>query len=174
MLAANIVPVGRRQRNVRESLNTFGYFIPQDADKINVTMRFYVWYCFLIIVGRLLTPKARPGMARKYSEAAQDKVHEEMHEMKEGKLHNGSGKKVTNPKQAIAIGLSEARKEGKKVPPNPNAEPAKQPRKSTASGKASKAPNTKKDARKKSTAGKATATKKVAARKSTTKKQAAK
>jgi hypothetical protein len=40
-----------------------------------------------------------------------------MREMKKGKLKSGrSGKKVTNPKQAIAIGLSEARKEGKKVP----------------------------------------------------------
>jgi hypothetical protein len=41
-----------------------------------------------------------------------------MHAMKRGKLRSGrSGKKVTNPKQAIAIGLSEARREGKKVPP---------------------------------------------------------
>jgi len=41
-----------------------------------------------------------------------------MKAMKEGKLKSGrSGKTVTNPKQAIAIGLSEARKEGKKVPP---------------------------------------------------------
>jgi hypothetical protein len=40
-----------------------------------------------------------------------------MHAMKEGRLKSGrSGKKVTNPKQAIAIGLSEARREGKKVP----------------------------------------------------------
>ena len=39
-----------------------------------------------------------------------------MHEMKKGKLRSGSGKKVTNPKQAIAIALSEAREEGKKVP----------------------------------------------------------
>ena len=54
----------------------------------------------------------------KYSKATQEKVHEEMHEMKKGKLKSGrSGKKVTDPKQAIAIGLSEARKEGKKVPP---------------------------------------------------------
>ncbi len=44
-----------------------------------------------------------------------------MKEMHEGKLTIGrSGKKVTNPKQAIAIGLSEARGAGKKVPPNPN------------------------------------------------------
>jgi hypothetical protein len=39
-----------------------------------------------------------------------------MHEMKEGKLKSGSGKKVTSKKQAVAIGLSEARKEGAKVP----------------------------------------------------------
>lgn len=52
----------------------------------------------------------------KYSEKAQEKVGETMHEMKEGKLKSGSGKKVTSKKQAIAIGLSEARKEGAKVP----------------------------------------------------------
>lgn len=52
----------------------------------------------------------------KYSKATQEKVHKEMHEMKKGRLKSGSGKKVTNPKQAIAIALSEAREEGKKVP----------------------------------------------------------
>ena len=54
---------------------------------------------------------------RKYSPSAGKNVEREMREMKRGKLKSGrSGKKVTNPKQAIAIGLSEARKEGKKVP----------------------------------------------------------
>jgi hypothetical protein len=54
----------------------------------------------------------------KYGKKAEKKVAEVMHEMHEGKLKSGgSGKKVTNPKQAIAIGLSEARKEGNKVPP---------------------------------------------------------
>ena len=53
---------------------------------------------------------------RKYSPSASKDVERELHAMKEGKLKSGSGKKVTNPKQAIAIGLSEARKEGKKVP----------------------------------------------------------
>jgi hypothetical protein len=44
-----------------------------------------------------------------------------MKEMKRGELKSGgSGKKVRNPKQAIAIGLSEARRAGKKVPPAPN------------------------------------------------------
>jgi hypothetical protein len=52
----------------------------------------------------------------KYSDKAQEKVGETMHELKEGKLKSGSGKKVTSKKQAVAIGLSEARKEGAKVP----------------------------------------------------------
>lgn len=52
----------------------------------------------------------------KYPKKAQEKVEEAMHEMKKGKLKSGSGHQVTNPKQAIAIGLSEARKEGAKVP----------------------------------------------------------
>jgi hypothetical protein len=53
----------------------------------------------------------------KYGKKAQDNVERAMHEMKEGKLRSGnSNKKVTNPKQAVAIGLSEARKEGGKVP----------------------------------------------------------
>jgi len=53
----------------------------------------------------------------KYSKKAGTKVERAMHEMKEGQLKSGrSGKKVTNPKQAIAIGLSEAREEGAKVP----------------------------------------------------------
>jgi len=52
----------------------------------------------------------------KYSEKAQNKVHKALHEEKEGTLKSGSGKKVTSHKQAVAIGLSEARKEGAKVP----------------------------------------------------------
>ena len=53
----------------------------------------------------------------KYGKKAQEKVESSMHEFKEGKLKSGrSGKKVTNPKQAIAIGLSEARAAGGKVP----------------------------------------------------------
>ena len=54
----------------------------------------------------------------KYGKKAQKKVEKAMHERKKGKLKSGrSGKKVTSKKQAIAIGLSEARKEGGKVPP---------------------------------------------------------
>ncbi len=54
---------------------------------------------------------------RRYSKASGDKVAKVMHERKAGTLKSGStGKKVTSKEQAIAIGLSEARREGKKVP----------------------------------------------------------
>jgi hypothetical protein len=53
----------------------------------------------------------------KYSKKAQDTVESAMHRKKKGTLRSGrSGKKVTSRKQAIAIGLSEARKKGAKVP----------------------------------------------------------
>lgn len=52
----------------------------------------------------------------KYGKKASEKVEETMHEMKRGTLRSGSGKKVKSRKQAIAIGLSEARKAGGKVP----------------------------------------------------------
>jgi hypothetical protein len=66
-------------------------------------------------------------MAR-YGKKSQDKVEKAMHERKHGTLKSGrSGKKVTSRKQAIAIGLSEARREGGKVP--------KKSRKSSTSGK---------------------------------------
>ncbi len=52
----------------------------------------------------------------KYGKKAADKVEKAMHEKKKGTLKSGSGKKVTSKKQAIAIGLSEARKAGGKVP----------------------------------------------------------
>jgi hypothetical protein len=79
----------------------------------------------------------------KYSKKASDKVESAMHEKKEGSLKSGrSGKKVTSRKQAIAIGLSEARKEGAKVPKKKSASktPAKKsaPKKSASRKKNSK------------------------------------
>lgn len=66
------------------------------------------------------TRKDAKKSGRKYSPEASSYVEAEMKEMKQGKLKSGgSGKTVKNPKQAIAIGLSEARKAGKKVPPEP-------------------------------------------------------
>ena len=55
-------------------------------------------------------------MARRYSKSASKDVEREMHKYKRGKLKSSSGRKVKSRKQAIAIGLSEARKKGKKVP----------------------------------------------------------
>ena len=56
-------------------------------------------------------------MASRYGKKSQSKVKRAMHERKEGTLRSGrSGKKVTSRKQAIAIGLSEARRSGGKVP----------------------------------------------------------
>jgi hypothetical protein len=64
------------------------------------------------------SPSGGKKSTRKYSPAAQKDVETEMRAMKRGELKSGrSGKTVTDPRQAIAIGLSKARKEGKKVPP---------------------------------------------------------
>ncbi len=52
----------------------------------------------------------------KYGKKASEKVEKAMHERKKGTLKSGSGKKVKSKKQAIAIGLSQARKAGGKVP----------------------------------------------------------
>ncbi|QIY85006.1 hypothetical protein HER18_16505 [Chryseobacterium sp. NEB161] len=57
---------------------------------------------------------------KKYSDKAQDKVGKVMQEYKEGKLKSSSGDKVTSRKQAVAIGISEAREEGLKVPKKKN------------------------------------------------------
>lgn len=76
----------------------------------------------------------------KYSEKAQDKIEKVMHEYKRGMLKSSSGKKVTRKKQALAIGLSEARAAG-----------ARLPEKSSAKKSASKEPAAKKTAAKKRT-----------------------
>jgi hypothetical protein len=56
-------------------------------------------------------------MIAKYDKTAQNEVKKEMHEYKEGKAHSGKdGPKVKSKKQAVAIGLSKARKKGAKVP----------------------------------------------------------
>jgi hypothetical protein len=61
---------------------------------------------------------AKKSSGRKYGRGASKKVERAMHEKKAGTLKSGrSGKKVTSRKQAIAIGLSEAREAGAKVPP---------------------------------------------------------
>ena len=66
----------------------------------------------------------------KYSKKASEKVEQAMHERKRGTLRSGrSGRKVTSRKQAIAIGLSQARKAGGKVPANPRSRKARRRKK---------------------------------------------
>jgi hypothetical protein len=84
----------------------------------------------------------------KYGKKAQEKVGETMHERKAGTLKSGrSGKKVKSRKQAIAIGLSEARKSGAKVPKK---QAAKKSKKSAKSAKPAKSAKSKKSAKKSS------------------------
>lgn len=69
-------------------------------------------------------------MARKYSKGAAKKVERAMHKRKKGTLKSGrSGKTVKSRKQAIAIGLSEARKEEKKVPSKKSAKKSRKTKK---------------------------------------------
>jgi len=95
----------------------------------------------------------------KYSKGAQKKVERSMHEMKRGKLKSGrSGKTVKNRKQAIAIGLSEAREKGEKVPRKKGA------KKSAAKRGGARKSGAKKGAKKGRSAKKSTGTRKRAGR----------
>jgi topoisomerase IA-like protein len=83
----------------------------------------------------------------KYSRKSSEKVEKAIHEMHEGKLRSGrSGKKVTSTKQAIAIGLSEARAEGAKVPKKAAKKKATTKKSSTGKTAAKKKAATKKTA----------------------------
>jgi hypothetical protein len=72
----------------------------------------------------------------KYGKKASKKVERAMHERKRGTLKSGSGRKVKSRKQAIAIGLSEAREAGAKVPKRKSASRKNSGRKSTATKRA--------------------------------------
>lgn len=90
----------------------------------------------------------------KYSKKAQDKVEKAMHERKHGQLKSGrSGKKVTSRKQAIAIGLSEAREAGAKVPKKKGASKKSASKKSASKRGAPKKAGRKKPAGRKSSRG---------------------
>jgi len=96
--------------------------------------------------------KTSSGSDPKSKRIVKGKVGSTMHEFKHHQLKSGgSGKKVSNPKQAIAIGLSEARRSGADIPPSPRAKKAGAAKKKTAARK--------KTAAKKSPANRATARK---------------
>ncbi len=109
---------------------------------------------------RKAAKKSSSGSDPKSKRTVKRKMATVMDEFKHGKLESGrSGKKVRNRKQAIAIGLSEARRSGADIPPDPN-KPAK---------KKSSAPSKKKTATKKNTASKkkTSTSKKTSAKKKT-------
>ena len=111
---------------------------------------------------------ARKKSSRKYSPRASKSVEREMHEFKRGKLKSGrSGRKVTNPKQAIAIGLSEARAKGAKVP-------APGRKKKSAKKKSAGRKSSAKKSSAKKTAGRRSSAKTSSARKSSARKTGAK
>ncbi len=97
----------------------------------------------------------------KYGKKAGEKVKKAMHEMKHGELKSGgSGKKVTSRKQAVAIGLSEAREAGGKVPKKKSSSKKSASKKSASKKSPTKKSSSKKSSSKKSS-GKKSATKKA-------------
>jgi hypothetical protein len=109
-------------------------------------------------------------MASKYGKKAHDKVERALHEEKRGKLKSGSGRKVTSRKQAIAIGLSEARREGGKVPPAKKASSKKSPSAKSSAKKSSPAKKSS-SSKKSSSAKKSSSSKKSSSAKKSSKKK---
>jgi hypothetical protein len=106
-----------------------------DAEKSKPNSRGTIFFCD----DCLFTQPGESAMARKYSKKASAKVGRAMKKRKAGTLKSGrSGRTVKSRKQAIAIGLSEARREGKKVPPKKGAK-KKTAKKKTAKKRKAKA-----------------------------------
>jgi hypothetical protein len=105
-------------------------------------------------------------MAAKYGKKSQDKVERAMHERKRGTLKSGSsGKKVTSRKQAIAIGLSEARREGGKVPSRKSSSSKKSSSKKGSSSKKASSSKKRSSSKKASTSKKRSSSKKASSSK---------
>jgi hypothetical protein len=112
-------PRAHRQRDVLTKYYAHRYFFGQRRD--------------------LKKTKGGKESMAKYGKKASEKVEKAMHERKEGKLKSGkSGKKVTSKKQAIAIGLSEAREAGGKVPKKKSSSKKSSSKKSSSKKKSSK------------------------------------
>ena len=109
--------------------------------------------------------KTSSGSGPKSKKIVRSKMQKVMHEYKHHELSSGRGGKVKNPKQAIAIGLSEARRSGADIPPNPN-----QRKRATKKKAAAKKTGAHKKATKK-TAGRKTAAKKSTSKRSASRKR---
>jgi hypothetical protein len=130
--------------------------------------------------GRILKPATKntdtgnessSGSDPKSKGIVEDKMQETMHEFKHHELQSGRGGKVRNPKQAIAIGLSEARRSGADIPPSPNKRKRATKKMATTKKTAAKKTAAKKAAPKKAVkkAAKKAPAKKAAAKKATKK-----
>jgi len=93
---------------------------------------------------------AKRSSGRKYSESASKDVESAMRRRKKGTLKSGSGRKVKSKKQAIAIGLSEARSKGKKVPRKKTSTKRSSSRRSSSKRSSSKRSSSKRSSRKRS------------------------
>jgi len=114
--------------------------------------------------------RSSSGSDAKSKRTVHNKMEKVMHEYKHGELKSGGRKKVKNPKQAIAIGLSEARRSGAHIPANPNEK--KRASKKTASKKSSaKKSTSKKSSSKKSTSKKSSGSKRTTSKKTASKKR---
>ena len=103
----------------------------------------------------------------KYGRKASEKVREVMHERKRGSLKSGlAGRKVKSRKQAIAIGLSEARRAGAKVPPRKSASRKSSSRKSSSRKSSSRKSTARKSSSRKSASRKSASRKSTGSRKS--------
>jgi hypothetical protein len=132
-----------------------------------------VEYNLLDVLNVFIYKPIKKSIMAKYSKKAGDKVERAMHEMHEGKLKSGrSGKKVTSRKQAIAIGLSEAREGGAKVPKKAAGKKAAA-KKATGKKATAKRATAKKATGKKATAKRATG-KKATGKRATAKRATAK
>jgi uncharacterized protein DUF6496 len=104
------------------------------------------------VARRSAAARTRGGSMAKYGRKASEKVEKVMHERKKGTLRSGgSGRKVTSRKQAIAIGLSEARRAGGKVPPRKSSSKKSSSRKSAARKSSARKSSSRKTSRKSST-----------------------
>ena len=104
-----------------------------------------------------MAARKKSSSRRKYGKAAGKSVKRAMHKRKSGTLKSGSGRKVTSRKQAIAIGLSEARESGAKVPRKRSSKKSSGGRKKSTGGR-------KKSTRKKSTRKKSSSRKRSSSR----------
>jgi hypothetical protein len=143
----------KKLRNAAETLDNKGLLNLQD------NKREYILETGMATKKKSSSKRSSSGSDPKSKRTVKNKMQKVMHEYKHHELESGrSHKKVKNPKQAIAIGLSEARRSGANIPPNPSKKKAA--KKSGSKKAASKKTGSKKSASSKKSTSKKSASKK--------------